>query len=115
MNPITQKYALRSYDRRPRGNLKAPAAERYLSSHFVWHGDTAMVGYRIYTLDHAGHVVSGMDADCETDEAAFAFAATALGPGARAEIWQGTRRLGKVSESTQPLESDRAESNATGD
>jgi hypothetical protein len=38
----------------------------------------AMAHYRICTLNHEGHVASSADADCASDEAVFAYAATAL-------------------------------------
>jgi hypothetical protein len=63
-----------------------------------------MAHYRIYTLDAAGHVRIGMDADCESDERAFAWAATTLGDDVRTEIWQGTRCLGRVSAEITPLD-----------
>jgi hypothetical protein len=62
-----------------------------------------MAHYRIYMLDHANRIVTGSDADCATDEAALAWAATTLGTDARAEIWQGARCLGHVANVSIPL------------
>ena len=53
--------------------------------------------YRIYMLDHKHRIVTGSDADCRDDEAAFAWAATTLGTDARAEIWHGPRFVGRIS------------------
>ena len=53
--------------------------------------------YRIYMLDYNHRIVTGSDANCLNDEAAFAWAATTLGPDARAEIWLSTRFVGRLS------------------
>jgi hypothetical protein len=62
-----------------------------------------VANYRIFALNHAGRIAGSEDVDCRSDEAAFAYAAAALAPGARAEIWQGMRCLGKVSDTSQAL------------
>jgi hypothetical protein len=56
-----------------------------------------MADYRIYMLDRNHRILSGSDADCPDDEAAFAWAATTLGTDAHAEVWQSARFLGRVS------------------
>jgi len=56
-----------------------------------------MTSYRIYMLNPKGRVLTGADADCANDEAAFAWARTTLGDDARAEIWQGARCVGHIS------------------
>jgi len=53
--------------------------------------------YRIYMFDHNHRIVTGLDGDCRSDEAAFAWAANALGADARADIWHGTRLVGRIS------------------
>jgi hypothetical protein len=63
-----------------------------------------MAHYRIYMLNHRDRIVTGSDADCATDEAALGWAATTLGTDARAEVWQGSRCLGRVSSVSIPLE-----------
>jgi hypothetical protein len=63
-----------------------------------------MANYRIFMLDRSGGVVTASDTVCHNDEAALAWAATTLGPDARAEIWQGSRCLGRVSSVSVPLD-----------
>ena len=53
--------------------------------------------YRIYMLEYNHRIVTGSDADCRDDEAAFAWAATTLGTGTRAEIWRGPWCVGRIS------------------
>jgi hypothetical protein len=62
-----------------------------------------MAYYRIYMLDHNHRIVTGSDADCRNDEAAFAWAATTLGTDERAEVWRGPRCIGRVSNVSVPL------------
>ena len=62
-----------------------------------------MTNYRIYMLDRTGRVVTGSDADCRDDATALGWAATTLGTDVRAEIWQGTRCVGRVSNDFVPL------------
>lgn len=64
----------------------------------------AMAYYRIYMLDHKHRIVTGSDADCPNDEAAFGWAAATLGTDVRAEIWKGDRCLGRVSNVSIPLD-----------
>ena len=70
-------------------------------------GDTVTY-YRIYLLDHNDRIVTGSDTDCQNDEAALVWAATTLGTDARAEVWQGTRCLGRVSNVFIPLDLGQA-------
>lgn len=55
-----------------------------------------MTSYRIYMLDPTGRTLTASDADCGSDARAFAWANITLGDDARAEIWQGARRVGRV-------------------
>jgi hypothetical protein len=59
-----------------------------------------MTNYRIFMIGNAGRILTASDADCENDEAAFAWAAATLGSDARAEIWQAGRCVGTVSGTT---------------
>jgi hypothetical protein len=68
----------------------------------------AMRCYRIYMLDHKHRVVTGSDVDCLNDEAALAWAATTLGTDPRAEVWQRTRFVGRVSSVSVPLDTGQA-------
>jgi hypothetical protein len=72
-----------------------------------------MAYYRIYMLDHHARIVTGSDVDCRDDEAALAWAAITLGTAARAEVWQGTRCLGRVSNVSVLLD-DRSRHAAAG-
>ena len=63
-----------------------------------------MAYYRIYMLDHKHRIVTGSDADCANDQAALGWAATTLGTDARAEVWEGARCLGRVSNVSIPLD-----------
>ena len=62
-----------------------------------------MAHYWIYMLDRAGRILTGSDVACDSDESAFAWAATALGNDARAEVWEGTRWVGRLSSASFPL------------
>ena len=55
-----------------------------------------LTSYRIYKLNPNGHILAGSDADCASDEAAFARARTILGGNVAAEIWQGARLVGRL-------------------
>jgi hypothetical protein len=66
-----------------------------------------MANYRIYMLDDADRVITGSDADCRDDETALFWAATTLGTDARAEIWHGTRCVGRVSNVVGPLDAGK--------
>lgn len=55
-----------------------------------------MASYRFYMLDQIGQTLTASDADCGSDERAFAWAQTTLGEDAGVEIWQGDRRVGRV-------------------
>jgi hypothetical protein len=63
-----------------------------------------MAYYRIYMLDHHARIVTGSDAECRNDAAALAWAATTLGADPRAEVWHGTRCLGRVASVSVPLD-----------
>ena len=56
-----------------------------------------MPDYRIYRLNEAERIVSGNDATCENDAEAFEVARQGLAPGQNAEVWSGTRCLGRVA------------------
>jgi hypothetical protein len=62
-----------------------------------------MAYYRIYMLDRAGRILTASDVECDNEENAFAWAATTLGSDARAEIWQGSACLGRLSAVAIPL------------
>jgi hypothetical protein len=66
--------------------------------------EVALKSYRIYALDQNDKIVTGLDAECDGDDAAFAWAETKLGRNARAEIWEGRRCVGKLLRSTVPAE-----------
>jgi len=74
--------------------------ERLCASMEEW---APMASYRIYMLDQADRVVTGSDADCRDDETALAWASATLGTDVRAEIWQSTRCVGRVSNVFVPL------------
>ena len=59
-----------------------------------------MADYRIYLLGDDGHIVSGSDACCANDEDALALAKGMLKNGGRAEVWQGTRCVDQIAESS---------------
>ena len=57
-----------------------------------------MPDYRIYPLCNGGHIISGVDATCDDDQDACVQAQQML-EGTRsnqAEVWIGTRCVGKV-------------------
>ncbi len=56
-----------------------------------------MASYRIYLLDDNGRIAYGRDADCDSDAEACSAACEMLKAGAKAEVWQSTRRVGRVS------------------
>jgi len=56
-----------------------------------------VVDYRIYRLNGEGDILTGFDADCTSDEAAYAVAKHVLKKGGRAEVWERTRFVGQVS------------------
>jgi hypothetical protein len=51
--------------------------------------------YRIYLLDEDDRIRRGQDADCSTDAEAFAEIAHIVGSFPAAELWCGTRRVGR--------------------
>src|ERR1700722_716018 len=53
------------------------------------------VHYRIYLLDQDGRIRRGHDAHCSTDAEAFAEIAHTVGIFSAAELWRGTRRVGR--------------------
>ena len=55
-----------------------------------------MNNYRIYHMDATGSIVGGLDAKCESDEAACAIAHSMIRSNERSEIWLGTRCVGQV-------------------
>jgi hypothetical protein len=66
-----------------------------------------MIEYRIYLLDGGGRIVKGFDETCESDDEAIEAARGMLPAGGEAEVWQGTRCLGRVSRAgAQPSSSD---------
>jgi hypothetical protein len=56
-----------------------------------------MTTYRIYAMDVFGRIRTGVDATCESDEAAFRHARIVLNPGERGVIWDGLRCLGMAA------------------
>ena len=63
--------------------------------------EVGLIHYRIYLLNPDGSIASGSDATCVDDDGARALACTMLGIYQQAEIWAGTRSLGKVEVSKQ--------------
>lgn len=57
-----------------------------------------MPSYRIYMLGHDGRILSGRNITCANDEDAREAAQWGLSGGGEAEVWIGTRCLGRVSE-----------------
>jgi hypothetical protein len=55
-----------------------------------------MANYRIYHLDGAGRILSGSDAQCTNDQEACAAAESGLKAREQAEVWVGTRCVGRV-------------------
>lgn len=55
-----------------------------------------MASYLVYTLNPAGRIVNGTDANCANDAEAVAWAMKTTGDGAPAEIWQGARLVGRA-------------------
>ena len=55
-----------------------------------------MNDYRIYHMDAMGSIVGGLDAKCESDEAACEIAQAMIGINERSEVWSGTRCVGQV-------------------
>ena len=55
-----------------------------------------MNDYRIYHMDAAGLIVGGLDAKCESDEAACEMARRLIGIHDRSEVWLGSRCVGQV-------------------
>jgi hypothetical protein len=97
----------------PKVELSAPLRSCGRSIGPPTEGD-AVAHYRIYMLDLNHRIVTGSDADCQNDEAALAWAAITLGSDARAEVWQGSRILGRVANVSIPLDAGHALA-ATGD
>ena len=58
---------------------------------------TALACYRIYALDGTDQIRARFDAECGDDEAALDYAATAYGGYRALEVWEGQRRIGKIS------------------
>jgi hypothetical protein len=56
-----------------------------------------MPHYRIYSLDSAGHIVSGFDHTMFSDAEAIAVAYTMFKPRQLFEIWQGTRQVWAIA------------------
>ena len=56
-----------------------------------------MTHYRIYSVDERGSIEKGRDAECDSDDDAFAIARQVLGPQARLELWSGRRLVGCLS------------------
>jgi hypothetical protein len=52
--------------------------------------------YRLYSLSEEDHIAACTEISSETDRDATAQAAAALGHHVAIEVWQGTRRVGRV-------------------
>jgi hypothetical protein len=52
-----------------------------------------MPSYRVYSLDTAGHIVSGTDLNCPSDDAAISLASEKFATRALYEIWEGARQV----------------------
>lgn len=57
-----------------------------------------MRNYRIYLLNESNRIVSVTTAECASDGEVITRASQALGRSADAEIWEGGRLLGKLSQ-----------------
>ena len=55
-----------------------------------------MAEYRIYLLGFSGEIRSGSDAICSSDDEAHCVAQRMLDAGGQAEVWSGTRLVGRV-------------------
>lgn len=51
--------------------------------------------YKIYELGSEGHITMGHDVHCPTDSEAFDEIAHIVGSSQAAELWCGTRRVGR--------------------
>jgi hypothetical protein len=60
-------------------------------------GNTFIAHYRIYLLDGIGTILSAVDTDCPDDATVRVTVHGLLRANDEAEIWQGTRLLGRVS------------------
>jgi hypothetical protein len=67
--------------------------------------------YRIYQLDRDGHIRKGRDVHCSSDLEAFAEIAHIVGSFPAAELWCGTRRVGRW---TPPVDIEVAASDWAG-
>ena len=52
--------------------------------------------YRIYLLEPSGRIRTGSDYESETDLTALTATKLTLADGERAEVWQGSRKVGNV-------------------
>lgn len=55
-----------------------------------------MTRYRVYFLQHGAKIETGVDLDCDSDREALDRASQWETVGKHAEIWSGTRCLGRV-------------------
>jgi hypothetical protein len=60
--------------------------------------------YRIYLLDAGRHIREAQEVQCEDDEAALAFAATAMEGHPAVEVWTGARLVGWAPDTGQDLD-----------
>ncbi len=56
-----------------------------------------MADYRIYPFDKKGHFICSLDVTCDSDAEARELAIQFLFYGQQAEVWIGTRLVGRVS------------------
>ncbi len=75
---------------------KAPVTERQSPSRLVRLGSRTMADYRIYPLDERGGLTRGEDVSCGNDTEACKLAQQFLKGNQQAEIWIGTRLVGRV-------------------
>jgi len=61
-----------------------------------------MPSYRLYALDRENHILTGADFQSENDVAAVVFAGHNMRYRCSAEVWQGTRCVGRIAEHPTP-------------
>jgi len=59
-----------------------------------------MAEYRLYQLDQTDHIVSGYWLECSSDHAAMAAACRLAERALPVEVWQQTRRVGRIKAPT---------------
>ena len=57
----------------------------------------ALIHYRVYQLDTAGHILAGHSIVCRSEAEAMGAACRFAEQAAAVEVWEGTRRIGCLS------------------